>query len=242
MAKGGAMKWLFWRDFRHNRPIVIFGLILLLLPHVLALYAIHCWAADGLKRPWQAAFARSGFLALIASQLTVALVAGNAIAGERVDRSAEFLASLPITRRKILASKLLFALAITTIIWMASTFVISAGMVTTEPTALRVFGGVGGGVREMLCALAAVAVSGVAIFGLAWLLSSLTASPTIAVCGGLVTPWTVWLGTLFVYFHLVDPHRCDDYALGLWYVGICLGLGIAGFVGGTWYYLRRVEP
>ena len=233
------MRWLFWKDFRHNRPIVIFGLILLLLPHVLALYVIHCWAADGLKRPqWQQAFAGSGLWALIASQLTVALVAGNAIAGERVDRSAEFLAALPITRRKILASKLLFVLAITTIIWMASTLVISAGMVTTEPTALCLFGW---GVREMLCALAAVAVSGAAIFGLAWLLSSLTASPTIAVCGGLVTPLVVGFGIVFVGCFVLGPSAEEDWPK-LWYVGICLGLGIAGFVAGTWYYLRRVEP
>ena len=45
------------------------------------------------------------------SQLSIALIGGNAISGERVDRSAEFLYSLPIARRKLLASKLLFALA-----------------------------------------------------------------------------------------------------------------------------------
>jgi len=32
------------------------------------------------------------------------------------------------------------------------------------------------------------------------------------------------------------------YRLGPWYAVICIILGVAGCAGGTWYYLRRVEP
>ncbi len=101
----------------------------------------------------------------------------------------------------------------------------------------------GGPCGDVLCAFAAVAISGAAVFGPAWLLSSLTASPTIAVFWGLMTPLTVWLGIMFVH-NLCHPNWNDvsESSLGLWYAGICLVLGIAGFVAGTWYYLRRVEP
>ena len=38
-AKGVTMKWLLWKDYRHNRLIVFAASVLLLLPHVVALYA-----------------------------------------------------------------------------------------------------------------------------------------------------------------------------------------------------------
>jgi ABC-type transport system involved in multi-copper enzyme maturation permease subunit len=230
------MKWLFWKDFRHNLPIVIFGLILLLLPHLFALWGMYLQANSGSKLPWQDNFVMSSLWAFILSQLTVAVASGNAIAGERADRSAEFLGSLPIARRKILASKLLFALAIIAAIWVTTGLMVW-GLVRTDPTVIHLFARSAG---EMLCAFAAVAISGAAIFGPAWFLSSLAASPTIAVCAGLATPLTVWLGVLFVH-SLFGPDKID-VGLGLWYAGVCLTLGIAGFVAGTWYYLRRVEP
>ena len=119
-AKGSTMKWLLWKDYRHNRLVVFAGLFFLLAPYLVGLYAAcrqrSCEAAhpDDGKRLSPAVASYS----LVISQMTVALIGGNAIAGERVDRSAEFLASLPITRRKILASKLLLSLAITAAIWL----------------------------------------------------------------------------------------------------------------------------
>ena len=232
------MKWLFWKDFRHNLPIVIFGLILLLLPHLFALWGMYLQANSGSKLPWQDNFVMSNLWAFILSQLTVAVASGNAIAGERADRSAEFLGSLPIARRKILASKLLFALAIIAAIWVTTGLIVWS--LRLEPTAKNVYGQSD---LALLCSFAAVAISGAAIFGPAWLLSSLVSSPTIAVCGGLATPLVVWLGIMFVH-NLCHPNWNDvsESSLGLSYAGVCLALGIAGFVAGTWCYLRRVEP
>ena len=66
----------------------------------------------------------SSIYSLIISQLAIALIGGNAIAGERADRSAEFLCSLPITRKRILASKLLISLAIILVIWLTDTMLL----------------------------------------------------------------------------------------------------------------------
>ena len=230
------MKWLLWKDYRHNRLVVIFGLFFLLLPYSFALYAV---CSKGPQRDPFQTFAMAGFWSLITSQLTVALVAGNAIAGERADRSAEFLASLPISRRKLLASKLLFALAVTAGLW-ATTGLILGGLAGMAPAAVSHV--LGMSTLEEFCSLAAVAVSGVAIFGAAWFLSSVTPSPAITVCGGLLAPAAVWCAINFVNFSILDHNVASGSLLGFWYAGICLVLGIDGFIAGTWYYLRRVEP
>ena len=39
-TKGSTMKWLLWKDYRHNRLIVFAVLVLLILPHLCGLYAI----------------------------------------------------------------------------------------------------------------------------------------------------------------------------------------------------------
>ncbi len=44
----------------------------------------------------------------------------NAIARERADRSAEFLAYLPISRVRILASKAALPLAVVSVVWAAA--------------------------------------------------------------------------------------------------------------------------
>jgi ABC-type transport system involved in multi-copper enzyme maturation permease subunit len=233
------MNWLLWKEARHNRVVIVFGLLLLAMPYLLAAYGVFWNTRHGLNARWPEAFAIASLWSLIASQLTIGCIAGNAIAGERVDRSAEFLASLPVSRRKILASKLLFAAAAATAIWV------------TDGTVLLVLRGIDlGAVRnvvaisttDVFAALGGVAVSGVAIFGVAWSISSILTSATIPICGGVVTPLVVWLGIGVVTYGILGRDPIRGPSLGLWYAGICLTLGIASFIAGTWYYLRRVEP
>ena len=88
------MKWLLWKDYRHNRLVVLVGLFLLVLPYVVA-FGAACWqmlvcgkvisATD-----WSDGLYYSSVYSLFVSQLTVALIGGNVIAGERADRATEF--------------------------------------------------------------------------------------------------------------------------------------------------------
>ena len=80
------MSWLLWREYRRNRWILAAGAAGVLLPIIIAV-------VFDLNR--SSGFIGAFFLSCVFSQMTVALLAGNAVAGERSDRSAEFIACAP---------------------------------------------------------------------------------------------------------------------------------------------------
>ncbi len=116
------MKWLLWKDYRVNRAIFIAALVLLVGPH--AVVAIAIWLGGLRRGDWAEGFMISSFYSLGLLQVAMALLGGNSIAGERVDRSAEFLAYLPVSRGRILASKFLVALAAVPLIWLPNLVVL----------------------------------------------------------------------------------------------------------------------
>ncbi len=231
------MKWLLWKDYRHNQLIVFTGLFLLAVPYMIGLCAVcremYIWdySLDHPAMRWKSLFACSSIYSLFLAQLTIALIGGNAIAGERVDRSAEFLAALPITRRKNLASKLLLALVIIGTIWLTAGVAFLCTGDCMEPGLEHEF------VRDVLANTAIVAL---AFFCVAWFLSSFLPSAAIAVCGGLVTPLIAATGPYFVVFLLGYPDNVINYTRC--FQVICLTLSPICFVIGTWHYLQRVEP
>jgi ABC-type transport system involved in multi-copper enzyme maturation permease subunit len=225
------MKWLLWKDYRHNRPIVMATLFLLVAPHLMGLFATCFLNGDTPSgRPrWVDNLGISSICSLLACQLALLLIGGNAIAGERADRSAEFLASLPVSRRRILASKLLLALAIIAAIWLTNAPVLFYLTLSQGGPDLR-------GLTQMLVV---TAITVAAFFSIAWLLSCYLSSPTFAVAGGLVAPLAVQGTSVFVAYLL--GLNFDIYVVRL-YCGICLVAAPVCFAVGTWYYLRRVEP
>jgi ABC-type transport system involved in multi-copper enzyme maturation permease subunit len=105
------------------------------------------------------------------------LFSGNAIACERADRSAHFLAYLPPTKKQILASKLVVAGGATAAVWgwaLLSIFVIAPAFRST----VDVDG-------PQLWDFAAM--SGL-IFGVGWVLSALLEKPLVPIIGALVSP------------------------------------------------------
>jgi len=226
------MRWLLWKDYRHNRLIVFTALFLLLAPHLLALFGA-CkleFLGNGDGPQWPEFFLASSVYSLSLCQLAVALIGGNAIAGERVDRSEEFLFSLPITRRKLLTSKLLLALLIIAAPWMMNAPALGYLVGTLPSQDPEV-------VAELLTN---TAITGLTFFCVAWFLSSFIASPTFAVCGGLVTPLLFGTG-FYLVCGLLDVSLAED-ELEVWYRTFCLTLAPPCFALGTWHYLRRVEP
>jgi ABC-type Na+ efflux pump permease subunit len=235
------MKWLLWKDYRHNRLVVFTGLLLVLLPYVLALYLTLGGPFPGLYDPhlptwqWRENFGAASIGSLFLGQVVFALIGGNAIAGERVDRTAEFLFSLPIARRRLLASKLLLVLLIAAVVW-ANVAVL--GRAQKEFPQTREWAGI-------LEIGANLAITSLVFFCVAWMLSSFTPSPVLSTCGGLIAPILVWGGFWSVMW-LSNPaalasRQFVDNA-EFWYRAICLTIAPVSFLAGTWYYLRRVEP
>lgn len=233
------MNWLLWKEYRLNRLIVFVTLFLMIFPHLIMIY-ISWWnwfrgVATGLQR-WQEYLAISAIYGLVLSQAGLALIGGNVIAGERADRSAEFQAYLPLTRRKILAAKLLVALAIACMIWLTNPplfclFAFTLGFPPGwGPGELRILGEI----------FFNVAITGLTFFCVAWLFSSILRSATFSVSAGLLTPLLAVSGIAFIAY-LLDIQEAPQFT-ELYYRSFCLVVSPLCFAVGTWLFLRRREP
>jgi ABC-type transport system involved in multi-copper enzyme maturation permease subunit len=226
-----TLKALLWKDYRVNRLILIVGLVLLIVPHLIAW--IYVWRAHPPRQYLQWTLLAASAYSVILSQLTLTLLGGNAIAAERVDRSAEFLGYLPPSRAMIIGSKALLAFVTALVIWGVN-LVVFCLVVPWEYLPK-----IGRDAQMIFEMPLYVAATGTCMFGIAWLGSSCLASPTFAIFGGLVSPLVLHLSLISCSTGLGWPAMAD---VGHWYVGISLALGCLCFVSGTLYYLRRVEP
>lgn len=231
------MNWLLWREYRLNRLILITAVVLLLLPYLVLLIALP-WVkvpATGAANYVALTFGVAALYSLFITPLTLALLGGNAMAGERADRSAEFIAYLPVTRTRRLVSKLSLAFAATALIWGANLLVLL--FVGLVPELWR-----NPGEPDIPIILKYVAITGLTFYGVGWLISSFQSSPTFAVCGGLITPLLVVMGLSAVAWLIDVPRSNYSSFLEIGYVVICLPLTLVCFSIGTWYYLNRDEP
>ena len=227
------MKTLLWKDWRINQFVLAFGAAMLAGPFLVGvtmnLYAQ--WRYGMPSRPWPDLLALLSALSLSLSLLTLAMLGGNAIACERADRSAEFLAYLPPTRRGIVGSKATLAISAGLIIWLVNLVAMYGIVPLTGELSTS-------GAQFFKDGLPNIAATGVLAFGAAWLGSSFLASPAIATGLGIFAPVTVVcvLGT--VHYFLNPP----GFDMARWYNIVCVPLGVGCFVAGTAYYLRRLEP
>jgi len=214
------MTWLLWREYRLNRWILLTGAVLILLPYAYAVLldvdrSFHFFGA------WVSSTG--------SAYLTVALLAGNAIAGEQVDRSAEFIAYLPLERWRLVASKLLlfliaFALIWAPIFWGATQITLPVEM--AHLVDVRGF---------TICVLF--------FYGVGWLFTSILSSPVYACAMTLVTSALLYGGAVGIavicgfqadLLNDKDAHETVRF----WCAMIMLPVAIICFGIGTWNYLR----
>jgi ABC-type transport system involved in multi-copper enzyme maturation permease subunit len=236
------MNWLLWKDYRHNRLIVFTALTLLLAPYLIAVVMMcvasclqavtHNVEMLNWRPQWHEAIAVAAIYSLSISQLSMALIGGNAISGERVDRSSQFLYSLPITRRRLLASKLLLALIVAAVVWLVSLAVFLLLLAVAPATKLPE-----DAFTQALTSAAYIATTGLTFFCVAWCLSSFVAHPAFDMCGGVLVPLAVSSG-----FAVVCDMRTQRELIGNCYLITCLVLSAVCFGIGAWHYLRRIEP
>lgn len=227
------MKWLLWREYRLNRLILTVAAFLMLVPYLVVLITF-CVTKVNLPShvpPWAAAIGGAAYYSVILNQLTLALLGGNAFAGERRDGSAEFMAYQPVSRGQRVASKLLLVLITCGIIWSANALV----MALVWPYLNH------GLTDEAIWGCLFVLLTGLAFFGVAWLVSSFQSSATFAVAAGLIAPFLLVAVLQFVAWWL-NWEVIDQRAVATGYAIGCGVLALISFPIGTAYYLRRIEP
>lgn len=211
------MAWLLWKDFRLSRSLFAMTLLLVFGPPALAALVAWYWHAA-----WAPYLTRAAWFSLVASQIPVVILGGVAIAGERGERSAEFLACQPVSRGRILASKLSVIAGFVALGWIPSLSLLAA--VSPASLELRFLGS--GASLLML------------FFGMAWLFSCWLENPTFAIAAGLCAAIVLLFVVMSIVTHLSSVEWFVVYALP-W---IWLTFGLGGFLLGTRHYLRRVEP
>jgi ABC-type transport system involved in multi-copper enzyme maturation permease subunit len=217
--------------------ILITGAVLLLLPYLLNGFEVLFEGANSSKE-FEGVFISS----CLFSWLTVSLLAGNSIAGERADRSAEFIAYLPLPRWRMLVSKLALMLIVAVVFWSAS---LLAALVFVGPAELFA-----SRFPKGLSFAAFIAINLVVTYGVGWLFSSLQKSPVLASVAGFVAG-ILTLGCAWGVGHVTMPEPSkyvpqsfESMAVNafVWNTMIGLPIAIVCFCIGTWYFLRNSEP
>jgi len=228
------MKSLLWKDYRINRLLLIFGFVVCVGPWVIAI-------ARNLRIDWRGgeAWWAPEFwvyvygISLILSLFTFAMLGGNAIAAERADRSAEFVAYLPVSRGAVLASKSIIALGPTLLIWavnLAALFIV-APSITHVPAADIV------AKSDMPESLGVFAGLTVLLLGSGWFWSTVLASHGLATGMSFFTLAAVGMGFMGLEFGCGLENFTEK-----WLLSVCVVVGIGGYIAGCAYYLRRLEP
>jgi len=227
-----SMRALIWKDLRLNRMILVMGATLFAAPF--AIVAAAAWKEHWPGLPpvtrWPYGLLPAALVSLGLSLLTLVTLAGNSIASERADRSAEFLAYLPPSRGAILASKVLVVLAPLGLVWAVDLLLAWVMTPATGPAP----GGVGS-VRETVLGLAPAAVM---LFGAAMLGSAVLDSPAIATSLGIGA-------TMAVIFALAMMGSMSGWTAAELKRNAAiafLSLGGACFVTGCVCYLLRIGP
>jgi ABC-type transport system involved in multi-copper enzyme maturation permease subunit len=226
------MKSLIWKDCRLNALILAVGMALWIGPYAFAVGLLFSendgrWAQ---AVAWGNALAMASSFSVMGSLVSSLILGANAIASERADRSAEFLAYLPASRGAVLVSKAVVPLGAAIVVW-GSNLLVSLVLVP-------VLGGdkalgtlvEGWWPTACLCVL---------LFGVAWLASSYLDSPSAALALGLVGFMAVMIA-LFGLNHLIGSW---GLAAGTnWVSDAPAVAGTLCFAAGSWHYLSRVEP
>jgi ABC-type transport system involved in multi-copper enzyme maturation permease subunit len=226
------MRSLLWKDYRLARPLLVFAVSVLGIIYLLgaAMEIKSSWPRLPEAKSWGGMLVAYGTVALYLSGCITGLLGGHAIACERADRTAHFLAYLPPTKTRILASKLIVAGVAIAILWawLLVSVRVMAPRLTGESTDFNstMFSATGG---LQMCALT---------FGVGWLASAVCESTLVPIILALSSPVVVGLAVLTVCDLLGIPR----FEMGKFSGPLSACIGAIAFVLGTWRYYKRVEP
>jgi ABC-type transport system involved in multi-copper enzyme maturation permease subunit len=229
MSKNHPMIVLLKKDWGLNRVPIYGGLVLVASPYLLvALFATIAKGPDRYR-----AVSDSVTLAVVLADILTILIAavfgGAAFAQERRERSTDFLAMMPVSRARVLISKLVVATLVLAALWgtNCAIYAIADHYGQFPPSNV-----------SLPYTLLVPATLLLTFFGVAWLFSSFLNSPAVAACisigiGCMAVFWPELLPTT-----LRDKIDISDPLM----FSIFITVGMVGLVAGSFHYLRRVEP
>ncbi len=228
---------LLWKDYRQNRALLLAVAILGFGPYVFAGSAV---LIERLLDPpatyvWVGAIFTASCVSMALSILLAAFLGGNAIAGERADRSAEFAALLPLPRGRSVASRALVTFVPALVLWLIGSLAL-AGVFWKISKAPHVQFDTSGVPAGILCTFLGVLL----LFGLGWLYSSLLRNPAIAAAAAVGTAVTLGVATLSL-MSLVPPGPLEKRIV-VTLICTAAGLAVLSFCTGVLLTLRRQEP
>ena len=230
---------LVWREWRRSRTILFaaLGIIVALLILVFSqpqtpetaggkVRVVDSMAVVGYFASW---------IAVHVSVFLLPMIAANSLAGERADRSAEFIAPLPVSRAVRLMAKVVLLAAVAIALWAPMLVVASLLRGSQLVKADDYLSGL-----ELLGRIATFAILTTA---LAWLLAGWIESPVIAAVMAIAIPVAVpW-----AMFSLHAPFLAPASFFGLWIDSegipqpLTFLVAAAFFTAGSALYLRRLE-
>lgn len=227
------LRALIWKDLRVNRiPLVLAAALVVASYAAMAILA----AIDPMAsaQPWGRRLCTIILVGSIAchvsAQLSLAVLSGNLIAAERVDRSAEFLAYLPASRGMVLLAKgmLLAGVAIVLLLIHLGGIGLAASSGGLPSTAEAGFN---------LSSTVTIFAVGFCASGIGWLASCFLSSNAAAILIAIAAPMFVAITVQLSALVIDRPESIPPIMFAAW-----LSVGVAGFLWGTRYYLQRVEP
>ena len=224
-------KTLLWKEYRQSRRVLVSMSVMLLLPYLTVTVVNVVVALFDANQPrgiWLETFAAASIAGLFISTFLCAFLASQVVAGERADRSAEFAFYLPIPRRLGTSAKALFAVGVCVLMILANAAV-NWLMGNLHDGQLD---------RSMFGLTSVAAILAVLVFGVSWAVSALPTSPANGAASGLLS--IVLLGMLLESLAWATGIQGISSAESGGSVAVVLGL--SGFVLGTFWILRRIEP
>lgn len=222
------MSTLIWKEYRQNRRMFVAIGLFLLLPYAFCVISVVIFSLNPNLHPdWPGILWMASYVSLMLCSVVAAFAGGNMVAGERADRSSEFVAYLPIRRAPAITAKLTIAAGAIVLAWMVNFAIL---VLTHE-------GQSGDYSASSFTYLAATAVL---TFGGASMLSCLIRSPGIATIGGLAAPLLL-AGTLLMV-GIMRKLPVEGVLVKRHYNVLADIIGLACICIGVVYYLRRVEP
>jgi ABC-type transport system involved in multi-copper enzyme maturation permease subunit len=186
---------------------------------------------------WLEAYISCSAVALVTTIVMAIAFAGTSIATERSDRTLDFLTMLPPRRWQVLVSKIAIAAPFLILCAIAHFAILLFGCFQAR-THLSGWGNFGDEFQRVMFVSALWASGALMACGVAWMFSTFLRSSVI--CTGIAIAVLVAVGATVGV--LADANAWTEDFAGLVWCVVSLSTGIATFAGGSFHFVRRVQP